>query len=149
MRILTVGKKHNPWVEQGIAMYQQRLRRPYTIEWIYLPHQPVASKALEDESQRLLQRCQAKDFVILLDETGRNLSSPQLSQILQTKLDTAQPLTLIIGGAYGVNDQVKARADLIWSLSALVFPHQLVRLLVTEQLYRAQSIALNEPYHHG
>jgi 23S rRNA (pseudouridine1915-N3)-methyltransferase len=63
-------------------------------------------------------------------------------------LERSQPVVVIIGGAYGVDDSIHARADLVWSLSELVFPHQLVRLILTEQLYRAQEIAVGNPYHH-
>ncbi len=148
MKVITIGKKNNPWIEQGITVYQQRLRRPFLLDWTYIPHQPIASKAIDDESTKILQHCPDKDFVILLDETGQQLNSLQLSAKIQTIQTNAQPITFIIGGAFGVNQTVKDRADFMWSLSPLVFPHQLVRLLLTEQLYRAQSIALGEPYHH-
>lgn len=149
MRIITVGKKNNPWVEQGISTYQQRLRRPYLIDWIYLPHQPISSKAIPDESAKILQQIPSKDFVILLDESGQQLTSPQLSHKIDSVFSHSNQITFVIGGAYGVNQSVKDRANFIWSLSPLVFPHQLVRLLLTEQLYRAQSISLGEPYHHA
>jgi len=82
----------------------------------------------------------------LLDERGRNLSSPELSAVIVEH--TSQSIVFIIGGAYGVTDDVRRRANLVWSLSKLVFPHQLVRLILTEQLYRAQEIARGGKYHH-
>lgn len=149
MRILCIGKKHESWILTGIERYQKRLRRPWDIEWAYLPHSSrEGAVARQDESERILSRLTPADFVVLLDERGKSLDSPTLARTLQTQLDTSRPITLIIGGAYGVNEQLMARADLIWSLSPLVFPHQLVRLILAEQLYRAQEIASGHPYHH-
>ena len=76
------------------------------------------------------------------------LDSPALSRSLHQPMAQGKPLVLIIGGAYGVTEAVMERANLVWSLSRLVFPHQLVRLILAEQLYRAQQIAAGHPYHH-
>ncbi len=149
LKLLVVGKKHESWVSEGIERYQKRLKRPFDIEWVLLPHSAYEDlKARQDESERILLRLNANDFVILLDERGKTLDSPALSTLLTAKLDTSQPVTLIIGGAYGVDETVHRRADFVWSLSPLVFPHQLVRLILIEQLYRAQEIAHGHPYHH-
>ena len=150
VQILAVGKKHEDWVRGGIERYQKRLKRPFDIEWVLLPHSARdGEQARQDESERLLSRLSDQDFVLLLDERGENISSPQLSHLLQTSFSAARPVTVIIGGAYGVDERVHARADFIWSLSLLVFPHQLVRLILAEQLYRAQEIAAGNPYHHS
>ena len=74
--------------------------------------------------------------------------SPALATRLRAAFDRGRPVTVVIGGAYGVDDRVRERADFVWSLSLLVFPHQLVRLILAEQLYRAQEIAAGRPYHH-
>lgn len=149
IRILCIGKKHEPWVREGIERYQKRLRKPWDIEWVFLPHSASeGSHARQDESERLLSRLRPHEYVILLDERGRLLDSHALSRALESPLDTSRSITIIIGGAYGVNDDLSARADLVWSLSPLVFPHQLVRLILTEQLYRTQEIATGRPYHH-
>ena len=76
------------------------------------------------------------------------MASPDFAKLLQEPLDRSQKVVIIIGGAYGVDDSVHARANLVWSLSPLVFPHQLVRLTLAEQLYRAQEISGGGPYHH-
>ena len=86
--------------------------------------------------------------MILLDETGTLLDSPSLASHLEAQM-TQRRVTLIIGGAYGVSTELQQRADLVWSLSPLVFPHQLVRLILAEQLYRAQQIAASSAYHHA
>ena len=98
--------------------------------------------------QRILSRLRDDEFVILLDERGTLLDSPALSKLLVEKLESSQRVAVIIGGAYGVNDDLRARANKTLSLSPLVFPHQLVRLLLAEQLYRCQEIASGAPYHH-
>lgn len=150
IRILAVGKKHEKWVAEGIDRYERRLRKPFDVSWVLMPHSARAEEAARaEESDRLLGKLGRDDFVVLLDERGENLSSPQLSGALQGALGRTSRVSLIIGGAYGVDERVRARADLVWSLSRLVFPHQLVRLIVAEQLYRAQEIAGGRPYHHA
>ena len=84
----------------------------------------------------------------MLDERGKNIDSPTLSRILEDELSYGKQIVVIIGGAYGVDDRIHQRADMVWSLSKLVFPHQLVRLVLVEQVYRAQEIARGGAYHH-
>lgn len=149
IKIIAVGKKHEAWVEDGIKRYEKRLRRPFDCSWSLLPNSSKdGAAAREDESERLLLRLKPDEYVVLLDERGNLLSSPKLAAVLTAPLDRSKTVVVIIGGAYGVNDAVRTRADLVWSLSPLVFPHQLVRLLVVEQLYRTQEIASGRPYHH-
>lgn len=149
IRVLAVGKKHELWVNDGIQRYEKRLKRPFSTEWALLPHS-VRDDAMarQDESQRILSRVTDDEFVVLLDERGKLLDSPALCTALLGPLERSQPVTVIIGGAYGVDQTVHTRANLVWSLSPLVFPHQLVRLILAEQLYRAQEIAAGNPYHH-
>ena len=150
LKIIAIGKKHEPWVAAGIERYQKRLQRPWNIAWELLPHSPFDSNnARHDESERILSRCGADEFVVVLDERGKLLNSPALSQSIDQAFADSRPLVFVIGGAYGVTDEVRERADLVWSLSPLVFPHQLVRLILVEQLYRAQEISRGGKYHHG
>lgn len=149
IRILAVGKKHEPWVLDGIDRYEKRLKRPFDSSWVLLPHSArEGNDARQEESERLLSCIVTDEYVVLLDERGKMFDSPGLSRLLLQPLESSRAVTIIIGGAYGVTDAVHARADVVWSLSPLVFPHQLVRLILTEQLYRAQAIASNSPYHH-
>lgn len=149
IKIIAIGKKHESWITDGIERYQKRLKRPFDVEWVLLPHSSYdADKARQEESGRIISRIQDDDYVILLDERGKMLDSPALSGRLLDPLERSLLVTIVIGGAYGVDQSVHERANFIWSLSPLVFPHQLVRLLLTEQLYRAQAIADNSPYHH-
>ncbi|MFZ2125091.1 MAG: 23S rRNA (pseudouridine(1915)-N(3))-methyltransferase RlmH [Candidatus Saccharimonadales bacterium] len=149
IRIISIGKKHEPWVTDGISRYEERLKRPFNIEWVLLPHSAYDGfAARQEESGRILKRINDSDFVVLLDEKGQNINSPALSKLLLAPLESSKNVVIIIGGAYGVDDTVTGRADFVWSLSQLVFPHQLVRLILAEQLYRAQEIAGGKPYHH-
>lgn len=147
--ILAVGRKHEDWVTDGIERYQKRLKTPFLVKWVLLPHSSYeADRARQEESERLISRLDARAYVVLLDEKGKTLDSPELSQVLVDHLDKSEEIVLVIGGAYGVDESVHSRANLVWSLSPLVFPHQLVRLILIEQLYRAQQIALGGSYHH-
>lgn len=149
VRILAVGKRHESWVEDGIDRYERRLRKPFDVSWQLIPHSARdGDAAREEESERMLQRVDRDAFLVLLDERGVNLDSPGLAAGLQGALDQGRQPVVVIGGAYGVSERMRERADLVWSLSRLVFPHQLVRLILAEQLYRAQEIAAGRPYHH-
>ena len=149
LKVLTVGKKHESWVAEGIERYQKRLRAPFSIEWVLLPHSSLeGDRARQEESERILSRLSTDDYVVLLDERGKALDSPGLSTLLADQLHASRTLVLIIGGAYGVDTTVHDRAQFVWSLSPLVFPHQLVRLILTEQIYRAEQISVGGSYHH-
>lgn len=149
IRALAVGKKHEDWVAAGISRYEKRLKKPFDLAWQLLPHSARdGDAARSEESSRILERIGVGEFVVLLDERGTNLDSVRLSLTLGEQLDLSKLVTVVIGGAYGVDDRVRNRADLVWSLSGLVFPHQLVRLILVEQLYRAQEIRGGRPYHH-
>nr|WP_176387048.1 23S rRNA (pseudouridine(1915)-N(3))-methyltransferase RlmH [Leucobacter sp. 7(1)]SJN08347.1 LSU m3Psi1915 methyltransferase RlmH \ len=149
VKVLAVGKKHEKWVADGITRYEQRLRKPFDLSWQLLPHSSrEGDAARSEESERILAKLDRDTFVVVLDERGRNVDSPELAKRLRGALEASRPVTIVIGGAYGVTDQVRQRADFVWSLSALVFPHQLVRLILTEQVYRAQEIVAGRGYHH-
>ena len=149
VRILAVGKKHESWVAEGITRYERRLRRPWDIKWQFLKHSGRAeAEARREESERILSRVEAREFLVVLDERGSQFTCPGIARTLQTAFDESKPVTVVIGGAYGVDESVRARADVVWSLGQLVFPHQLVRLILTEQLYRAGEISAGRAYHH-
>lgn len=148
MKVITIGKKHEPWVSAGIMRYEKRLRQPFDLEWVIIPHSSRSgNEARRDESSVILNKITNSDYVILLDETGENIDSPALAKKINNIITTNQ-IVCIIGGAYGVDERVKNRANFIWSLSKLVFPHMLVRLILTEQIYRAQEINRGGSYHH-
>lgn len=142
INIIAVGKKHDPNITDAINDYEKRLRAPFEVKWVLFKN---GDEARQDESERIISQLRPADFVVLLDERGQDLSSPDFSALLTSQ----QNIVIIIGGAYGVNDELRQRADRVISLSAMVFPHQLVRLILIEQIYRAQAIATNHPYHHS
>lgn len=149
LHIVAIGKKHESWVVEGIERYQKRLKAPFLAEWVFMAHSSLDGlRARQDESERLLSRLTAYDFIILLDERGKTFDSPAVAELLKSQLDRSVKVAIVIGGAFGVTDELRDRADVVWSLSPLVFPHQLVRLILTEQLYRAQQITLGGSYHH-
>ena len=149
--IWSVGKNHEAYIKDGVAEFTKRISHYYPIDWqIITPskaNQPIAIK--KEEAQNIMKQMASNDVLILLDETGKMLSSPGLAQLIQQKANqSTQKIIFLIGGAYGVSDDIKKRANHTWSLSQLVFPHMLVRLILSEQIYRACSILANEKYHH-
>ena len=148
--IVAIGKKHEDWVHDGIERYQKRLKQPFDVKWVLLPHSSLeGDRAREEESERIRSRLNERAHVILLDERGRQRSSEGISAELENLFVAAKEVIFVIGGAYGVDEDLHARASEVWSLSELVFPHQLVRLLLIEQIYRAQEIARGSGYHHA
>ena len=143
--ILAVGKKTDGDLINAIESYQKRLRAPFNVKWLSIPYSAKDGVAArQDESERLLAHIKPGDHAMLLDERGQQMTSPEFSWALSCRGDT----TIIIGGAYGVNDELRQRANQMVSLSKMVFPHQLVRLILIEQIYRAQAIYNHHPYHH-
>jgi len=101
------------------------------------------------EGDTILNLLQKEDYVVLLDERGKSMKSEELAKFIEQRAnESVKKMVFLIGGAFGVSDEVMKRANYKWSLSPLVFPHQLVRLILAEQLYRACTIIKNENYHH-
>ncbi len=149
IKIVAIGKKHEDWVRSGIERYEKRLKAPWNAEWILMSHSSLEGiSARKEESQRILSKLTLDDYVILLDEAGDTRTSPQLCALLEQQFITSKSVVCVIGGAYGVSQELTTRANYVWSLSPLVFPHQLVRLILIEQLYRCQSVASGGKYHH-
>ena len=151
LAILSVGKAHESYIKEGVELFTKRIGHYYPIDWqLITPSkltEPIQIK--KAEAANILKSITATDVLVLLDETGKMLSSPGLSKLIQQKANqSAQRVVFLIGGAYGVEDEIKKRANFTWSLSELVFPHMLVRLILAEQVYRACSILANEKYHH-
>ena len=149
IKIIAIGKKHEKWVSAGISEFEKRLKKPFDVSWQILSHSVYnGEKARAEESERITKVLRSSDFVILLDERGKNISSPEFSQLLEDKFINSREVVVVIGGAFGVSEEFRASVDFVWSLSKLVLPHQLVRLVLTEQIYRAQEIASGGKYHH-
>ena len=149
LTIIAIGKKHESWIAEGLARYEKRLKAPFLVNWVLLPHSSLEGvSARQEESERIQKRLEDFDYVVILDERGRELNSPTLAATLTNELDRSKRVALVIGGAYGVADELRNNSQLVLSLSPLVFPHQLVRLILVEQLYRAQEITQGGKYHH-
>lgn len=151
----SVGKAHESYVKAGVEDFSKRLNRYFKTDWQLLPV-PRQSAMLSEadlrkkEGDMILDWLQADDFLVVLDERGKNWSSVELAAFLQQRAnESTRHLVFLIGGAFGLDDRVLKRAQAQWSLSRLTFPHQLVRLLLAEQLYRACTILKNEKYHHA
>lgn len=154
MQLWSVGKAHESYVREGVEDFTKRISKYYTVEWkIIAPAKQTASSTENDikktEAQAVLNALQKDDYLVLLDEKGKQITSPQLATFIEGRANSSvRQLIFLIGGAFGVDDQIKSRANFTWSFSLLVFPHQLVRLILAEQIYRACSIIRNEKYHH-
>lgn len=151
IRLLLVGKTDRGHVAEGVAAYFERLARTVTVEQIVLPEAGRGEPAYQQriECERILAALKPGERVVVLDERGRAMTSPQFAERLGSWRDQgARQIAFVIGGAYGLTDEVRERADLVMALSAMTFPHQLVRVLFAEQLYRAFSILGGSPYHH-
>ncbi len=155
IEIWSIGKPSDSFVEEGVRYYFQKTRPYIPVELVILqPSKRTATTDIErtriQEEELILKKIQPGHHLILLDEKGKTLSSMQWSQQFQQMMNRGtRTVVLLIGGAFGVTDRIKQEAKQIWSLSNLVFPHQLVRLIVAEQVYRAFSILNNSPYHHA
>jgi 23S rRNA (pseudouridine1915-N3)-methyltransferase len=154
MQLWSVGKPHETYVKDGITDFSNRLNKYFSAEWLIISPPKNAAVLSEEalkkaEATIVLAQLTADDFLVLLDERGKALTSPQLATFIQQRAnESTKRIVFLIGGAFGVDASVTKRANLVWSLSNLVFPHMLVRLILAEQLYRACTILRNEKYHH-
>ncbi|HNG64347.1 MAG TPA: 23S rRNA (pseudouridine(1915)-N(3))-methyltransferase RlmH [Ferruginibacter sp.] len=150
----TVGKDHEPYVKEGILQFTKRIGNYYPVQWNIIPSPKNAAMLSEmdlkkKEGETILDFLAKDDYLVLLDERGKQLRSEELASFIQQRAnESAKNIVFLIGGAFGVSEAVQQRANYTWSLSKLVFPHQLVRLILAEQVYRACSINRNEKYHH-
>lgn len=150
-----IGKGHETYVKAGVEEFTNRITRYYPVKWNIIPAPRIASASSEDilkrkESELVLGSLQKDDYLVALDERGAELSSPAFSKFIQSRANEShKQIIFLIGGAFGLDETVLKRANFTWSLSQLTFPHQLVRLILSEQVYRACTILRNEKYHHS
>ncbi|MFT3750091.1 MAG: 23S rRNA (pseudouridine(1915)-N(3))-methyltransferase RlmH [Agriterribacter sp.] len=155
IKFLSVGKDNENYLNNGIQEYTKRIGRYFNVEWklICLQKNLSASDEIilkQKEAEAIFQLLNKNDYVVALDERGKMYSSLQLASAIQARAnDAVKQMVFIIGGAYGLGEEVLQRANFTWSLSPLTFPHQLVRLILAEQVYRACTIMRNEKYHHA
>jgi len=154
LQFWSVGKTHEAHVKDGVEMFTKRISHYYPVEWNIIPV-PKNTAMLSEmdlkkkEGETILNFLQKDDYLVLLDERGKMIKSEELAKFIETRAnESVKKMVFLIGGAFGVSDEVMKRANYKWSLSPLVFPHQLVRLILAEQVYRACTIIKNESYHH-
>ena len=154
VQVIAVGTRLAQWQQQGFREYARRLPRECAMRLTEIPAAARAKskptkQAIEKESERMLAAVHKNDYVVALDQPGAQYSSEDLSGLLATWLAQGRHLSLLIGGADGLSEACRSRAELRWSLSELTLPHGLVRVMVAEQLYRAWSMLQGHPYHRG
>ena len=151
--LILVGKTTDKHFQAGITDYVERIGHYMPFELVTIP-ELKNTKSLTEEQQKtaegelILKQLQASDTVVLLDEHGKELRSIEFARWLEQKRNTARRLVFIIGGPYGFSPAVYDRANEQLSLSKMTFSHQMIRLVFTEQVYRACTIIRGEPYHH-
>ena len=151
IQLLTIGKQQDTSTKDAVEDFTKRINFYFPCEWKLLPPSKATDPALikKNEAQAVLQYIQKEDYLVLLDERGKNISSPDLANLVQLRAnESRKQLVFLIGGAFGVDPSIMERSNFTWSLSKLVFPHQIVRLVLAEQVYRACTILRNEKYHH-
>jgi 23S rRNA (pseudouridine1915-N3)-methyltransferase len=153
IKLIFTEKTSEMYLQKGIDLYVEKLKHycQLDITIIAAPHFKNGSKemVLKSEAKVQLSKVDAKDLLIVLDENGQHLSSVEMANAFQAFANRSQSnIALLVGGAYGVDEVVKQRAQAVWSFSKLTFTHQMIRLILVEQLYRAFSILKNEKYHH-
>jgi 23S rRNA (pseudouridine1915-N3)-methyltransferase len=155
LQLWTIGKTHETYVKEGVDMFTKRISNYYPVQWNIIPMPKNAGMMSEmdlkiKEGEMIINFLKKDDYLVVLDERGKQLTSEGLAVFLQQKANESEKnIVFLVGGAFGLSKDVLERANFTWSLSQLVFPHQMVRLILAEQLYRACSIIRNEKYHHS
>jgi 23S rRNA (pseudouridine1915-N3)-methyltransferase len=154
IKLLAIGKTDSSQLQELIDVYQKRLQHYINFEIELIPDLKKTKNLSEDqqkekEGELILKKLAPTDVLILFDEKGKHYTSIEFSSFLQKKMNSGiKQLVFLIGGPYGFSNEVYHRAMGKISLSKMTFSHQMVRLFITEQVYRAFTILKNEPYHH-
>jgi len=150
--LIAIGKRMPAWVDSAFTEYSKRLPKKMNFNLIEITS-AVRSKNTNSEQLKKIEEKKINasiannSLVIVLDEKGKSISSRELSIKLQTWIDNQQHVSILIGGTDGLSSSIKNKADVIWCLSKMTFPHSLVRIVIIEQIYRAWSIINRHPYH--
>jgi len=154
LSLWSIGKPNDTYVKDGITDFTKRISKYFPVEWTIIPTPKNAGLLSETdlkkkEAELVMQWLSPTDFLVALDEKGKEMTSEGLANFIQQRAtESTKNIVFLIGGAFGIDETLFKRANLKWSLSALTFPHQLVRLILAEQIYRACTILRNEKYHH-
>ncbi len=154
--IYAIGKLKEPYLREGVEEFLKRLKPYAQVKIIELPEEKAKEKIGEaerqqivwQEGQRLLKQIKEKEWLVLLDLHGKRCSSEELAgKVAECALQGKSDLAFVIGGAFGISDELRDRADFLLSFGAMTFTHQMIRLLLVEQIYRSFKINRKEPYH--
>jgi 23S rRNA (pseudouridine1915-N3)-methyltransferase len=152
--IWSIGKNNEAYIKTGVEEFTHRISKYFKVEWNIIPVPKNAGMLSEmdlkkKESETILQWLTKSDYLVALDERGKQFDSEGLADFIQKRAnESVKNMVFLVGGIYGLDEAVLKKANYKWSLSQLTFPHQLVRLILAEQLYRACTILKNEKYHH-
>ena len=154
INLIAIGNKMPAWVDEASRDFTRRLPAEIKINSVLLPlikrgKNPDIPRIVRDESRKLLAAVPDNSLLVVLDVLGKSIDTMKLSGLLQDWLAQGQDVSIIIGGPEGVSDELLSQAQMKISLSALTFPHPLVRVILLEQIYRAWSIINNHPYHRA
>jgi len=142
---ISVGKKNDSDIADAVADYTKRISRYFPVEWKLIP-----TSDKEKEGEAILKNLDGGDFAVALDDKGKEMTTEELAGFIEKRMNASDKrIVFIICGAYRLSESVYKRVNFKWSLSKLTFPHQLVRLILSEALYRAISVIKKEPYHHA
>lgn len=149
IKIITVGNIKEKYLKEAIEEYKKRLSKYTELEVIEVKDEGILpkSQAMEKERERIEKHLSGKEYLITLEIEGKELTSPELSKKIEEILIVNSNITFVIGGSYGISEILKKKANFHLSFSKLTFPHQLFRVLLLEQIYRAFKIINNEIYH--
>ena len=151
-RLIAAGTRLPDWVNEGYADYARRLGRGLRLELVEIPVRREGrdlARAIAAEAEAMRAVLSPDDFIVALDVGGRALTTPELARWLAARKADGRDLAFLVGGPDGLAPALLERADFRWSLSPLTWPHGLVRVMVAEQLYRAESLSRGHPYHRA
>lgn len=152
--LMSVGKPHDANLKAAIDDFTGRIKKYFNVDWQIIATPKNAAVLSESDLKKaeavlISNQLQKDDFLVLLDERGKQFSSLELASFIQQRAnESCKKMIFLIGGAFGVDDAISKRANHICSFSKMVFPHQIFRLMLVEQVYRACTILKNEKYHH-
>ena len=152
--LITIGKTSEKYLIEGIYQYKNRLKHYTDFEIMEIPNIKNSknlseAELMKKEGELILKQIQNSDHLVLLDDKGKDFTSPRFAQKLQQwMLSGKKRIVFVVGGAYGFSEEIYKRGNEELSLSKMTFSHQMVRLFFVEQIYRAFTILNNEPYHH-
>jgi len=150
----SIGKNHDASIKDGVDDFTKRISKYFPVEWTIIPVPKNAGMMSEmdlkkKEGEMILDWLKKEDYLVALDEHGKSMTSERLAEFIQARAnESVKTLIFLVGGAFGLDKMILERANYKWSLSQLTFPHQMVRLLLAEQIYRACTIIRHEKYHH-